>query len=114
MKVQPSLPEIFVPPAAPALLFIRKVVPSVIPADTLNVNFDMKMPSQLNKQVIKLRGHVEEFNHLKISESIWMAAQKVGGKDRKLSQILGQEVRSILEEKYPNGEKIRTTEIGEL
>jgi len=89
-------------------------VPSVIPADTLNVNFDMKMPSQLNKQVIKLRGHVEEFNHLKISESIWMAAQKVGGKDRKLSQILGQEVRSILEEKYPNGEKIRTTEIGEL
>ena len=66
------------------------------------------------KRVIKLSGGIEEFRQQKIANSIWMAAQKVGGRDRDLSVKLGQEVLVTLQERYPNGESILTTEIGEL
>lgn len=68
----------------------------------------------LVKQVLKLSGITQDFNPEKISESIWKAAQKVGGNDKSLSLTLGEEVLSILEERYPNGEIIETVEIGEL
>lgn len=66
------------------------------------------------KQVLKLSGVVEEFSSEKISESIWKAAQKAGGKDKKLAFSLGNEVLETLEKRYPNGETIKTLEIGEL
>lgn len=68
----------------------------------------------LVKQVLKLSGATQDFDPVKISESIWKAAQKVGGDDKSLALILGQEVLSILEERYPNGEVIETLEIGEM
>jgi len=66
------------------------------------------------KFVEKLSGERQEFDPEKIRESIWLAAQKVGGHDKKLSVTLGVEVTQILERKYPNGEAILTSEIGEL
>lgn len=68
----------------------------------------------LLKLVQKIDGSVEEFNPQKIIQSVWLAASKVGGKDKELSVRLGEEVSLLLKNKYPNGEKISTTEIGEL
>lgn len=67
-----------------------------------------------SKQVIKVDGRVEVFTPEKIVQSIWYAASKVGGKDKKLSVTLGEEVTTTLKSRYPNGEKIKTAEIGEL
>lgn len=74
----------------------------------------MEVSTPQTKKVVKLSGQEEEFNPQKISESIWKAAQKVGGKDKNLAYSLGLEVGGILEERYPNGEAIYTSEIGEL
>jgi len=70
--------------------------------------------TQLVKKVIKLSGHKEYYDPEKITNSIWLAAQKVGGKDKGLAITLGGEVTRTLEEKYPNGEAILTSEIGEF
>lgn len=66
------------------------------------------------KQVLKADGRTEDFHPQKITNSIWLAAKKVGGKDRKLPKILGVEVTEVLSKKYPNGETIVTSEIGEV
>ena len=66
------------------------------------------------KRVVKMSGIFEDFMSEKITQSIWLAAQKVGGKDRKKSESLGSAVSTILYEKYPNGELIKTAEIGEI
>lgn len=66
------------------------------------------------KLVQKNDGHTEGFSPDKIFQSIWMAAQKVGGKDRNTSLTLGELVVGRLQEKYPNGEVVGTVEIGEL
>ena len=66
------------------------------------------------KQVVKLKGVKESFDSEKVILSIWKAAQKVGGKDEKLAYVLGSEVLEILETRYPNGEAIKTAEIGEV
>src|SRR3990172_13226970 len=66
------------------------------------------------KRVVKMSGIFEDFMPEKITQSIWLAAQKVGGKDRKKSESLGTAVSTILYEKYPNGELIKTAEIGEI
>lgn len=67
-----------------------------------------------NKLVEKLSGKREEFASGKIIESVWKAAQKVGGTDKSLSHALGGEVIEILKNKYPDGEIIKTSAIGEL
>lgn len=66
------------------------------------------------KQVLKADGRKEIFSPLKISESIWKAAVKVGGSDRSLADTLGLEVLSVITTKYPNGDVIHTHEIGEV
>lgn len=66
------------------------------------------------KKVIKLNGTSEDFRIDKISESIFMAAQNVGGSDKGLSILLGNQVVKILKSKYKNGEAITTSEIGNL
>jgi ribonucleoside-diphosphate reductase alpha chain len=68
---------------------------------------------KLVKRVIKASGSKEDFIPEKISESIWKAALKVGGQDKNLSLFLGAKVLTILEDKYPNGELVKTEEIGE-
>jgi ribonucleoside-diphosphate reductase alpha chain len=66
------------------------------------------------KLVIKLNGEREDFDPAKIPASIWLAAQKVGGTDKKLAEKLGSEVLEYLRKKYPNGEMVSTSEIGEF
>src|SRR3989304_10024235 len=72
------------------------------------------MAKDLVKQVIKAEGNYQVFDEEKIYKSIWMAVQNVGGKDDKTAILLKEEVVSILSEKYPNGEYLKTSEIGEL
>ncbi len=67
----------------------------------------------LPKFVIKNDGAKQDFDAGKISRSIWLAAQKVGGKDQNLSNILGGEVVSYLVEKHYKEEDITSLEIGE-
>jgi len=66
------------------------------------------------KTVIKINGANEDFQVGKITESIFMAAQNVGGSDKNLSLVLGSQVVKILKSKYKNGEAITTSEIGNL
>jgi ribonucleoside-diphosphate reductase alpha chain len=66
------------------------------------------------KQVIKVGGNLEDFSENKIFQSIYLAAQNVGGKDETIAVRLKEEVVSILSGKYPNGEAIKTSEIGEI
>lgn len=72
------------------------------------------MLNMVGKLVLKLSGTTQDFDPEKISASIWKAAQKVGGKDKTLSLVLGKEVLVRLQKKYPNGEVVKTAEIGEL
>ena len=56
-------------------------------------------------KVIKSNGRGEEkFEYEKIPNSIFLAAQKVGGHNRKLAQELGLKVLSYLKNKYPEKE----------
>lgn len=72
------------------------------------------MVKQLVKQVVKVGGYFEEFSEEKIFRSICFAAQNVGGKDETIALGLKEEVVLTLSERYPNGEIIKTSEIGEL
>lgn len=73
---------------------------------------NLKFISHIEK-VIKLDGTKQDFDVKKIENSIWLAALNVGGKDRNRAKILSKEVLKIILEKYPNGEPLRTSEIGE-
>lgn len=66
------------------------------------------------KKVSKTSGSKEGFDSQKVFESIWLAAQSVGGKDKSLAQVLKNEVISILNEKYVDGEIILTSEVGDI
>jgi ribonucleoside-diphosphate reductase alpha chain len=66
------------------------------------------------KSVKKLGGEIEDFKPEKISNSIFMAAQNVGGTDKSLSVVLGNQVVSVLKAKYKNGVVVATSEIGNL
>lgn len=72
------------------------------------------MNKNVVKQVVKAGGNFEEFNPDKIFKSICFAAQNVGGKDETIAFSLKEEVVSIITRKYPNGEIIKTSEIGEV
>ena len=66
------------------------------------------------KKVVKVDGSSQDFLPEKIFTSIWLAAESVGGSDKKKAEILKAEVIQILDEKYPNGEHVHTTQIGEF
>lgn len=67
----------------------------------------------LTKTVVKSGGTEEKFNLEKIENSIWYAAQDVGGKDKSLSKDLSQVVLKYLLD-HLNGEaKVRSSLIGE-
>lgn len=69
---------------------------------------------KLTKLVQKSDGRVEDFSSAKIVQSIFAAAQNVGGTDKSLSLLIGQEIETTLIKKYPNGKTIGTLEIGNL
>lgn len=66
------------------------------------------------KLVLKNSGETEDFQTEKILNSIWLAAQNVGGKDMATALILKDEIVTTLSKRYPNGEYVKTSEIGEL
>lgn len=73
----------------------------------------MKKRFQAIKYVIKINGNKELFNSRKIANSIFYAAQNVGGKDSQLATTLKDKVLSYIQEKFSNGEEIKTSFIGE-
>lgn len=66
----------------------------------------------LPKFVIKRDGRQEPFNAEKIANSIWTAAKNVGGKDKKLSQKIAEEVINYISDIYPIDKPITTSDIG--
>lgn len=68
----------------------------------------------MKKVVKKIDGREEEFDSEKIVQSVWYAAQNVGGTDRELAVLIGSEISETLIKRYPNGESIPTLEIGNL
>jgi len=72
------------------------------------------MSKRIKKQVVKLDGRQQDFDFQKIVASVFNSAQSVGGKDKKLAEEISGEVVEKLNIKYPNGELIKSNEIGEL
>jgi len=66
------------------------------------------------KGVEKVEGKIEDFQPKKITNSVFMAAQNVGGTDKELALVLGNQVISVLGNKYNNDSVIGTFEIGNL
>ncbi|MFA6528510.1 MAG: ATP cone domain-containing protein, partial [Candidatus Gracilibacteria bacterium] len=48
------------------------------------------------KKIIKRDGTLVDFNHDKIAEAIWKAAQSVGGEDRSIAEEIAVEVEKLL------------------
>lgn len=68
----------------------------------------------MKRKVLKNNNRKEDFSEKKIVTSIFLAAQKVGGSDKNLASMLGNEVVIVLGEKYTNGQNLTTIEIGEV
>ncbi len=66
------------------------------------------------KLVLKNIGQKEVFSPEKILTSIWLAAQSVGGSDKTLAEQITGEVVAFVNNRYPNGEAVLTSEIGEI
>ena len=64
------------------------------------------------KAVEKIDGKFEDFQPNKITESIFLAAQNVGGTDKELALELGKQVLSILGGKFDKDDVIVTADIG--
>lgn len=63
-------------------------------------------------RVKKRSGAIEKFAQEKIAFSIFKAAQRVGGKDRKLARLLGEKVVEYLKRSFPKRKIISSDEIG--
>lgn len=76
----------------------------------------MLMSNNLQKsiQVLKLDGSLQVYDQRKIVNSIWYAAQKVGGNDKARAKLLSEKAIELISKKYPNGEPLKTSEIGEF
>ncbi len=69
----------------------------------------MKKNNNVTK-IIKRDGKLVSFNKEKVVKAIFAAAQSIGGKDRKLSAELAEEVVRILNERYNGKNKIPAVE----
>lgn len=63
-------------------------------------------------RVKKQTGIIEKFDREKIASSIFKAAQRVGGKDRKLAENLAEKVVEYLKKNFPKRKIILSEEIG--
>jgi len=63
-------------------------------------------------KVHKRNGSLEKFSVDKISQSIFKAAQRVGGEDRKLAEKLGQKTATYLKKQFPRKKILTVEEIG--
>lgn len=66
------------------------------------------------RYVIKIDGSKETYSRHKIINGIWMATQNVGNKNKNRAVLIGELIVQILSNKYPNGEYIKTSEVGEM
>jgi len=64
--------------------------------------------------VLKNAGHEEEFVEEKITASIWLAAQKVGGTDKTKAVLLGKQVIQTITTIYPHGKVLKSSDIGDI
>jgi ribonucleoside-triphosphate reductase len=69
----------------------------------------MKKNNNVTK-IIKRDGKLVSFNKEKVVKAIFAAAQSIGGKDRKLSEELAEDVVQILNERYNGKNKIPNVE----
>jgi len=65
-------------------------------------------------KVKKQNGTVEKFEQEKIASSVFKAAQRVGGKDRKLAEALGEKIVKYLKKNFPKRKTILSDEIGNV
>lgn len=65
-------------------------------------------------KVEKRDGRLEDFDKKRISNSIFKAAESVGGTDRKRAEEVAEEVMKRLQVKFPNKKKISSEEIYEV
>ena len=65
-------------------------------------------------KVKKQTGAVEKFDQEKIASSIFKAARRVGGTDRRLARQLGERVVNFLKKKFPKRKIISSDEIGNM
>lgn len=79
----------------------------------INMDKKNKRVPLLEKKVIKADGSEELFSLEKVANSIWGAAQDVGGKDKKLPKIIASEVAVYLETKLNGQKAIESNIIGE-
>ncbi len=63
-------------------------------------------------RVKKQTGIIEKFDREKIASSIFKAAQRVGGEDRKLAELLGEKVVEYLKKNFPKRKIVSSEEIG--
>ncbi|QQS39177.1 adenosylcobalamin-dependent ribonucleoside-diphosphate reductase [Candidatus Woesebacteria bacterium] len=69
----------------------------------------------MKKNIVeKIHGAVEEFKEEKIVASIYLAAKNVGSSKHVNAKRLSREVMANLQKLYPNGEPVKTTDIGEI
>ncbi|HWS24020.1 MAG TPA: adenosylcobalamin-dependent ribonucleoside-diphosphate reductase [Anaerolineales bacterium] len=64
-------------------------------------------------QVIKIRGLREAYDEAKVADAIFLAAQDVGGTDKKLSTRLAGQVTNYLTEQFGRKKEISTRDIGD-
>jgi len=64
-------------------------------------------------KVKKQSGVVENFDQEKIASSIFKAARRAGGKDRKLAEALGEKVVEYLKKNFPKRKVVLSDEIGD-
>ena len=64
--------------------------------------------------VEKMDGKREAFSPDKVKEGIWLAAKKVGGKDKALAYKIGEEIVKTVLKKYKKVGYLKTSEMGNL
>ena len=68
----------------------------------------------LIKKIRKRDGRIADFDQEKVTEAIWKAAQSVGGKDRKLAEMLSDKVVAVLEYQFSDKEMPTVEEIQDI
>lgn len=68
---------------------------------------------KMNWKVIKIKGQREDYDEAKVADAIFLAAQDVGGTDKKLSAKLAGQVTEYLSEQFGRKKEISTRDIGD-
>lgn len=68
---------------------------------------------QTTWQVMKVEGYTEPYDEAKVADAIYLAAQEVGGTDKKQATFLGKRVTDYLHQQYARQKQISTRDIGD-